>query len=93
MGVGESHAHFGEAVNVRGLRLGIAAQMTYPMIQIIHGDEEDVGLHGFCGRGQAAGKSDQGEEEESDFHGKISPGCRTGFEGGFGRQHWPVRAM
>ena len=43
MGVGEGDAHFGKTVDVGSLGLGVAAEVANPVVEVIDGDEEDVG--------------------------------------------------
>ena len=44
MGVGEEHARGGQPIEVGRASLRMAAKATDPVVQIIDGDEEDVGL-------------------------------------------------
>ncbi len=44
MGVGKKHPAFGQRVNIRRLYLRMALEASYPVIEIINGDEKDVGL-------------------------------------------------
>ena len=44
MGVGEEHARGGQTIEVGCASLRMAAEATDPIVQIINGDEEDVGL-------------------------------------------------
>lgn len=65
MRIGEGHAHGGKTVDVRCLHLLVAPEMADPMIEIIHRDEQDVGLGGVCGeKVSARGKSEGGEKEQ-----------------------------
>ena len=43
VGIGEIAAPLGEAVHVRRERLGMAAEKTGPVVEIVDGDEQDVG--------------------------------------------------
>ena len=43
MGLFKEHAMFGQYIYIRCLGLRMAAETTHPVIQIIDGDEEDVG--------------------------------------------------
>ncbi len=47
MGIGEKNTAFGEAVEVGRDALVISAHAADPVIQVIHGDEEDVGFLAF----------------------------------------------
>ena len=47
--VGEEHAPIGKAVDVRRLRLRVAAQAADPVVQVVNGDEEDVRPVGLRG--------------------------------------------
>jgi hypothetical protein len=54
MGVGKCHPHGRQTVDVWSLGLFIPTQVTNPMIQVIHSDEEHVwfallGSHGNAG--------------------------------------------
>ena len=44
MGIVEEDAGVRQAVQVRGLGLGMPAQATDPVIQVIYRDKEDVGV-------------------------------------------------
>ena len=46
MGVGEEHARSGQTIEVGCASLRVTAEATDPVVQIINGDEEDVGLGG-----------------------------------------------
>lgn len=43
VGVGEGGAAFGEAVEVGGFHLRVAAEGGDPVVEVVDGDEEDVG--------------------------------------------------
>jgi len=62
VGVGEEDATFGEGVDVRGLHLGMALQAPDPIVEIVDGDEEDVGL----GDRMTPGHRDRSKREEKD---------------------------
>ena len=55
---GEAHAACGQGVDVRGGRLGIAAKVVDPVVEVVHGNEEDIGL--VCRQGGL----DQKNQEE-----------------------------
>ena len=44
MGVGKEHATLGQPVDVGGLGLGMTLHATDPVVQVVDGDEEGVGL-------------------------------------------------
>ena len=66
VGVGKEGAALGEPVHVRGERLGMPAEATDPVVQIVDGDEQDVwggGLRlGSKGRQRAQGEHNGGKE-------------------------------
>jgi hypothetical protein len=43
----------GQAIDVRGARLGIAAEVADPVVQVVDRDEKDIGRLGgsSCGQG------------------------------------------
>jgi len=43
MGLLEEHAPFGEGIDVRRFGLWMASEATDPVVQIIYGDEQNVG--------------------------------------------------
>ena len=43
MGVAEGHSHFGEPVKIRSFRLPIPPEMSHPVVQVVHGNKQDVG--------------------------------------------------
>lgn len=74
MGVGEGYPHRGETINVGCLRLLIATEMPDPMIEIIHGDEEDVGLLRCSSEWLGADEQDGDRDGEALFHVKSVDG-------------------
>ena len=44
MPIGKQGAHLGQSVDVGGLRLGVPAKATDPIIQIVDRDQQDVWL-------------------------------------------------
>ncbi len=81
----ERDAHFREPVDVRRLRLWIPPEMADPMIEIVHGDEENIGFLRRCyGRtGEYAESKHDGNENA--FHG---------MPGNFTRDDWmPLAVM
>ena len=44
MGVGKEHPAFGQRVNIRCLYLRMALESSHPVIEIINGDEENIGF-------------------------------------------------
>ena len=46
MRVGEQHAPLRQPINVRRLHLRIPAETADPIVQVINGDEQDVGAFG-----------------------------------------------
>lgn len=64
VGAGEPGAFFGEAIHVGGDDLGVAA-VAGPVVEVIDGDEEDVGLFG---EGQETQQECVKEEKTDKFH-------------------------
>ena len=58
MGVGEKCAPGGEAIDVGGLSLGMTAEATDPVIEIVDGDEQDVRRLRRCGIGGKVGREE-----------------------------------
>ena len=44
MGIVKENAGGGQAVQIRGSGLGMPAQATDPIVQVVHRDEENVGV-------------------------------------------------
>ena len=44
MGVGKKHPAFGQRVNIRCLYLRMTLEASHPVIEIINGDEENIGF-------------------------------------------------
>ena len=65
VGVGEKGAAGGELIDVGSPGIGMTVETTDPVILVIDGDEEDVGLFGS----EAEGGGEEGEE--SDAHGSL----------------------
>lgn len=49
MGVGKKGAAFGKGIDVRGLDHGVPAKAADPVVEVVNGDENDVGFAGFIG--------------------------------------------
>jgi hypothetical protein len=70
----------GQAIDVRGARLGIAAEVADPVVQVVDRDEEDIGPLGGsrCGRGDDwKADPDEGGDASNpgEWHGgRISEG-------------------
>ena len=64
MGIGEKSPALGEAVEIRRDRLRITAHAANPVIQIIHRNEEDVGLLFF----PENGRRQEQEHSEKETH-------------------------
>ena len=64
MGIGEKSPALGEAVEIRRDRLRITAHAANPVIQIIHRNEEDVGLLSF----PENGRRQEQEQSEKETH-------------------------
>ena len=62
MSIREQHALFRQLIHVWRLGLGVALERVCPVIQIIDGDEEDVGLCGTV-RGYCAEKKQRQSED------------------------------
>ena len=57
-------------IDVWRFRLLVASEMTNPMIEIVHGDEEDVGLGTIgCEKVSGSGDSECGEKKK-ELHGR-----------------------
>lgn len=63
MRIGEESAASGQAVNIWRLGLWVASEAARPIIKIIDGDEQDIGL-----LGPHDGKRDQREDQSENFH-------------------------
>jgi hypothetical protein len=55
MGVAEERAVPGQAIHVRRQRLRMAAQAPDPVVQVVYGDEEDIGLRRRVGSASLGG--------------------------------------
>lgn len=64
MGIGEVHPTGGELVDVRGLGLGMSAEVSGPVIEVVDDNDEEVGLGGLGGYGQE-------KEGEEAVHGSY----------------------
>jgi hypothetical protein len=68
VGVREEDPARGEAVEIRGEGLGMPAEAPDPVIQVIEGDEENVGFAFLCcGYRRESAQEEEGEDE-SGFH-------------------------
>lgn len=67
MRIGEEGAVSGQAVNIRCLGLRVTPEAARPIIKVIDGDEQDIGL-----LGPLDGKRDQREDQSEKFHGYES---------------------
>src|SRR5437867_689938 len=67
MGIGEECAAFGETVHVGRLCLGMAAEAADPVIEVVDGDEENVGLVGSLG--QTASNQQDKDRQDAHVHG------------------------
>jgi len=47
MGIGEQRAPRRESIDVGRMRLGMPAQAAHPVVEVVHGDQQYVGL--LCG--------------------------------------------
>ena len=75
VGVGEEGAPLGEGVDVRCPGLGMSAEAADPVVEVVDGDEDDVGF--FCG---GAGEK-EGEAEEEDADHSFGKGVGIEREG------------
>ena len=68
VGMEEGRRLRGQGIEVRSVGLGVTSEVTDPVIQIIHGDEEDIGLfRGYPGRsGFGPASHPQGEKDQQD---------------------------
>ncbi len=83
VGAGEGDAHLCESINVRRLRLGVHAQVADPVVEVVDGDEENVGAGlRFSRRQRQRGEADEKELENS-FHGWV--GAEKSYCGGWVR--------
>ena len=46
MRVGKEHALSGESIDIRRSRLRVTVEWTYPIIEVVNRNEEDVGVVG-----------------------------------------------
>jgi hypothetical protein len=66
MGIREGHAHPREAIDIRRFRLRIPSEMSHPMIQIVHGDKQHIGLlRRLGGPAREHGKHHQQRNQQS----------------------------
>ena len=61
----------GEPVDVRRYRLRVAAEVADPVLQVVDGDEQDVGLGGLGGERARGEEKREDEEETGGFHGQA----------------------
>ncbi len=67
MPIGKQRAHLGQAVEVGCLGLGVSAEATDPVVQVVDGDKQDVRL--FLGpEGKTWEGKEEGEEKAGWFH-------------------------
>ena len=69
MGVGEERAARGEAVHVRRLHLRMPSETADPVVLIVNGEEEDVGLRRGGGRAAQNAKECEKSDEEANVSG------------------------
>ena len=68
VGIGEDSSSGGQSVHVGGLDLGMASKEANPVVQVVYGDEEDIGssvslLGGYRVAGSDRKDSDDQEDE------------------------------
>ena len=81
MSIGKQGAHVGQAVDVGCLGLGVSAEATDPVVQVVDGDKQDVRLP-LGPEGKAWEGKKEGKEKVGCFH-KIESGLFGLFENGF----------
>ena len=64
VGIEEIDPSSGQSVDVRGLSLWVSVHRPDPVVEIIDGDEEDVGLFGGLGRRSRRLREKQGEQSD-----------------------------
>ena len=69
IGAGEGDAQLREPVNVRRLGLRVAPEVADPVVEVVHGDEEDVGFLGIGGTEAGREGEQAGEQQEETFRG------------------------
>tara|TARA_B100000925_G_scaffold138817_1_gene104040 strand:- start:120 stop:446 length:327 start_codon:yes stop_codon:yes gene_type:complete len=67
--VGKGSPHRRQTIDVGSFRLWVATQVTDPMIEVIHGNEENVGP--IVRRYYASGQGSKKKGQEVSFHGKF----------------------
>tara|TARA_B100000242_G_scaffold175959_2_gene126104 strand:- start:3227 stop:3553 length:327 start_codon:yes stop_codon:yes gene_type:complete len=69
MSVGKGSPHRRQTIDVGSFRLWVATQVTDPMIEVIHGNEENVGP--IVRRSYESGQGSKKKGQEVSFHGKF----------------------
>ena len=65
MGIGEVAPTLGQCIHVRSDRLGVPTHEAHPVIEVIDGNEQDIGFGGIFGQGA---KYKQRKEKNGEFH-------------------------
>jgi len=75
MSIGKQGAHVSQAVDVGCLGLGVSAEATDPVVQVVDGDKQDVRLP-LGPEGKAWEGKKEGEEKAGWFHKmELNQGC------------------
>ena len=79
VGTVESNAPSCQSVDIGRLRLFVAAEMTDPVIEIVHSNEQDVGLGGIGREKTSGGGDNKCGENEQVLHGRGNVRAATSF--------------
>jgi hypothetical protein len=71
MGVGEKHTALCETIDVGGFGLRMAPETANPVVEVVDGDEEDVGLAGGERRGDREENGTQNEEHRGSVESRA----------------------
>ena len=84
MRIGKGGAHGSQTIDVGGFSLWVPTQVTYPMVQVVNGNEENVGS--IVGRDDAGGKDCKKESQEVSFHSECFPRAVPFIHGSLSRE-------
>ena len=87
MGIVKENPGCGQAVQVWRLGLRMPAHATYPIVQIVHRDEENVGFCYTHHWGQACPQAEEHEDSSRANHAKTDRKC------GVFDNHWEARRV
>ncbi len=69
MRVAEGCTHGSQTIDIRGLSLWVATQVAHPVVQVVNGNEENIGT--IVGRDDASGQGSKKKVQEQSFHGEF----------------------